>query len=485
MSIHRWFSATVIILLMGAALRFHLQTQDARFHPDEALFSTFARSAAVHGDWMLAGPLDKSPASIYLSALSMHFTATHTNTFGVLDMTVQQGEFAARLPNIYLSLILVALTAAISRSVAPHSEKPALFAAVLMASSPYVLVFAASAFTDMAMVTFGAAALVASLRGRAVTSGLLLALSIASKQQSIVYLPLVLMLAHYANHLTRDRLVRWLLAFATGIALLLLWDLARPGTSILALASANNNPKRVFASPGEWLPRLWTWLDYTSWLLGPPVLTLPLVGLSAVYALWTRRKIDLILWGYVLAYFALHWIVAFNTYDRYLLPLAPVMAVLVSRGLMWPITARQMPRRVMAGLLSVLLIVGLYGAFITSRWQVDLGRDHYPLDEAGEIIALADYLNEQPLGTIIYDPWMGWEMGYYLGAWSNKRRVHYPTPEALVNDAVSNPEAASRYLIAPKSQPVTVWLDALRAADFAVSTDYETGNYIVYRLIRP
>ncbi|HLU11718.1 MAG TPA: hypothetical protein VK003_18735, partial [Oceanobacillus sp.] len=61
----------VLILLVGVALRIHALGQDRRFHPDEALYSTFARSAALNGDWLLHGSLDKPPLTIYASALSM------------------------------------------------------------------------------------------------------------------------------------------------------------------------------------------------------------------------------------------------------------------------------------------------------------------------------------------------------------------------------------------------------------------------------
>jgi hypothetical protein len=52
------------ILLLGIGLRFHALARDMRFHPDEALFATFARAAAVKGDWLLHGSLDKTPLPV-------------------------------------------------------------------------------------------------------------------------------------------------------------------------------------------------------------------------------------------------------------------------------------------------------------------------------------------------------------------------------------------------------------------------------------
>ncbi|MFN8371501.1 MAG: hypothetical protein U0694_01290 [Anaerolineae bacterium] len=48
------------LLLLAAFLRFHALAQDVRFHADEALFATFARSsAALDGQWLFPGALDK------------------------------------------------------------------------------------------------------------------------------------------------------------------------------------------------------------------------------------------------------------------------------------------------------------------------------------------------------------------------------------------------------------------------------------------
>ncbi|MFW5696834.1 MAG: hypothetical protein ACOCXR_03520, partial [Phototrophicaceae bacterium] len=106
------YSQISVILLAAALLRVVALGQDIRFHPDEAFFATFARQAAVHGDWMLPGPLDKSPLSIYGAALSMHFFAAHTTPDDVIDVSLRAGEVAARLPGVFAGLLLVALVIA-------------------------------------------------------------------------------------------------------------------------------------------------------------------------------------------------------------------------------------------------------------------------------------------------------------------------------------------------------------------------------------
>ena len=320
----------LLIVLIGTALRFHMLKADVRFQPDEALFSTFARNAAVHGDWMLGGALDKTPASLYASALSMHFVAVYENDLGVRDMTIRQGEFAARLPNALMGIVLIVLTVAYVSS-GYHQRLGSVIVVLLVAFSPYALVFSGSAFTDMGMVTFGMLAILAALHKNGWMTGSALAMSFAFKQQGVIFVPLVVMLAWHNGALARRWLLHLGISLGAGLILLLIWDAARPETSIFILAAENNRPGGLFASPDEWLPRLKIWLGYAGWLLGPPIVTFPMLLLIGVYVIRYGRRFDRILGGYVLVYFAAHWLVAFNTYDRYLLPLVPLLAILAGR----------------------------------------------------------------------------------------------------------------------------------------------------------
>src|SRR5512143_1096579 len=87
------------ILLLICAVAFALRLGplfDNRFHPDEALFSTWALKIARGENLLLTGvPVDKPPLLIYLTALSYFI-------FG-------QSELAARVPNLIASVVSVAL----------------------------------------------------------------------------------------------------------------------------------------------------------------------------------------------------------------------------------------------------------------------------------------------------------------------------------------------------------------------------------------
>jgi hypothetical protein len=98
---------------------------------------------------------------------------------------------------------------------------------------------------------------------------------------------------------------------------------------------------------------------------------------------------------------------------------------------------------------------------------------------------LAAYLNGKPVATVIYDRWLDWELDYYMGEWTNKRRVYYPTPQELVKGTLQLEETGVRYFVAPRSQNIADWLDTLAVAEFTISLDYESANFRVYALNPP
>ncbi|MBC7812809.1 MAG: glycosyltransferase family 39 protein [Burkholderiales bacterium] len=476
----------VLILLLGAGLRFHALAQDSRFHPDEAFFSTFARNAAVNGDWLLHGPLDKTPLSIYASALSMQFIAVAPLPNGVHDMHPILGEFAARLPNTLAGIALIAVVYALAQ-VIYRDRLIALLSMLLIALSPFAIVFSASSFTDGLMLLLITLAVWAAVRNKPALASVFLALGFASKQQALFYVPLVaavLWVRATPVSPLRRRFVYFVLPILLGVIAVFIWDAAREQPdSMFALAAAHNNPERIFAHIDELVPRLNTWLGYGAWLLGPGWLTAIMVALGMVFS--SRRmnspvaKTSLMFSGYTLGYALLHWLVAFNTYDRYLLPLLPILALLAARGL--SLLAGDFNLRRLALTVS-LLIVLLPAAFDAAEKRVPIGGDQ---GEHDGILELAAWLNGRPVAAVLYDHWFGWELGYYLGQWTNKRVTYYPTPDALVADALQLPEIGARYLPAPADAPIETWLSALHEAGFEVRLAYDMSGFVVYELTPP
>src|SRR5690606_5684552 len=111
-------------------------------------------------------------------------------------------------------------------------------------------------------------------------------------------------------------------------------------TSMWMLGYVNSDPQRLIRSD-EVLPRLMRWLSFARTLFGTPTPIFALVIPLSVFARVVRAPrqcstvIDITLLTFVLVYWLLHWLVAFNTYDRYLLPLLPPLASLAARGSMW------------------------------------------------------------------------------------------------------------------------------------------------------
>ncbi len=469
----------LLVILLAGWLQFHQLARDARFHPDEAFFMSFARNAAVNGDWMLSGPLDKPPLSLYASALGMVGVGNTADANGVLQLDVHRGEFAARLPNALLAIALAALMMRLARDIY-GDETTALYAGLLMAASPYMLAFAATALTDISLLFWSALALWLSIRRRFGMAGIALGLAFWSKQQALWAVPLIALLM---PHRRPAELRRWLFLLLFSLSLLFLWDAARPETSVFLLGAVYNVPASLIAEPSSWLDRLAEWLRLASWLIAPPWLTLIMAAVAAPG--WMKRgrgdgaaKDETSLLLYILVYIALHTVAAFNQYDRYLLPVLPALVLLMAGRLARFIRIRPHSSRIAAALGAVFIL--------SSLWSVSsglpIGGDQSEYDGIDE---LADYLNSKPVAAVIYDPWLGWELGYYLGQWHDKRRVHYPSPTALAEGARALDEIEPRYLVAPVGQALDLWLDALEAVGFSVFADYQSRRFRVYRLLPP
>ncbi|MCE2473735.1 MAG: hypothetical protein J4G18_17905, partial [Anaerolineae bacterium] len=256
------------IILLASLLQFHLLTRDSRFHSDEAFFMTFARGAAVQGDWLLPGSLDKPPLSIYLSAFSMIAVGNSADAAGVLQLDVYAGEFAAALPNVMLALLFTALMMRLAWQ--RYRDWPcACFAGLLSAASPYLAAFGAAAFTDMSLLFFALVAFYFAGRRRWAWAGLALGLAFWGKQQAF-FVAIFLALLLIRERAGRCDWLRFSLPLGAAILALLAWDAARPEASIFLQAAANNAPDQLLALPGVWLGRLAHLLGAALWLPGPP-----------------------------------------------------------------------------------------------------------------------------------------------------------------------------------------------------------------------
>ena len=459
--------ARLAILLLASLLQFHLLALDERLLPDEAHFMTFARGAAVQGEWLLPGALDKPPLSMYFSAVSMVIVGNTADSAGVLHLDARAGEFAGKLPNALLALVFVALMMRLCRRLS--SETGAPLAGLLAAASPFTLSYGPGAFTDMSLLCFVAAALCCGMSRRWGWAGAMLGLALWCKPQALLASPLIFALPFVLRMPTRPAWTRMLPPFALLALALLLWDMARPETSIFQLAAANNLRPQLLANVGDWGARLAAWLDASAWLLGAPLVT-GVALVCAALGLRTSRNRAVIrpLLVFIALFVAIHTIFNINLYPRYQFLLLPPMVMLVAGA-----SGRR--RKLSIALAAMVALGGVWTA------QQGAPLEANRRDQAG-ILALAEHLNSKPVATVLYDPWLGWQLDYYLGVWHDKRRVHYPSAESLAAGAAALDEREDRFFVAPSAQNHAYWLERLREVGFGIALDYESAGYVVWRL---
>src|SRR5260221_4473535 len=156
----------LLVILLGVVLRTGMLAQDVRFHPDEALYASFARQISSRGDLLLMyAPLDKPPLALFVTAAS----------FAIFRPT----EFAARLPSVFDSILRLAVVYAFANRL--YNEHAALIATLLLALSPLDLAFAATAFVDPPLTLFILLACLFASRDRWRRAGLFMAMGIATK----------------------------------------------------------------------------------------------------------------------------------------------------------------------------------------------------------------------------------------------------------------------------------------------------------------
>ncbi len=461
------------LLLLGAWLRWRGLWANT-FHADEALFASWARLIAVGRDPLLQGQLvDKPPLLFYLQALCYPLMGTPAG-------------WPARLPGLVVGLLLPALTGRLVWNLY-RDHFAALLAVALVVLSPLAIQFSASAFIDPLMVALLVGALAAP---RPVLSGLLFGLAILSKQQAWFFLPLLLGVGWVTGR-SRAWWGRWLVGFLPLLALLLLWDGLRVGA--LTLGQWQNYGGVRPAWSWELWPRLLAWGRQAVYLVGAPLpalLLLPLLLVPAGQRLTNRHAaLDRLFLLFLLAYLALHWLLAVPVWDRYLLPLLPLLAVLVGRGgslLLWPFLARprimwswQQPFAAVGLLLllSLLLATG----HRAQRGEYPVGSRPEADGGAAEVAAL---LREAPYGTVLYDHWWSWQWRFYF--FDRGVYVHwFPHPAGLVEDLSIFGSTGERYLVLPRSAAARPVQRALYTAGFTLQPIHTAEGMTLFRIVLP
>jgi len=456
------------LVMGGAVLRLSL-IAGQRFHGDEAIYGYWAQLVAFRQDpLLLSVPLDKPPLFIYLLA----------GVFELLGPT----EVAARLISEVASLAAVGLVYELGRRL--YGRPVALLAAVVMALSPFNILFAPTAFTDPLMVALILTALNLAAASRWGWAGVTVGLAVATKQQGVLFAPLVAATGWIAARCG-------LLASTRQAATSRFWGVARMGLGFLSvmllLTGWDALRWRVRASFWEqsavshgslhlvnWWKlgeRLAGWSDLLGYVFGSPVLN-AIVLLGVPLLLWHGRRAvlaagkgseayrnqasgftdnslglgfdrlnpadtslrsypagaglapsqhspsfymcparaDWLLASFSALFFLAHWLLSFSVWDRYLLGLVPLTALLLAR-VVWQAAVRAGIKR--AGLVGLALAILLAGPAVEAvRGGYPIGGDHGAYQGLEEVIAF--FRHEVPARSVVWHRYLGWHYFHYL-----------------------------------------------------------------------
>jgi 4-amino-4-deoxy-L-arabinose transferase-like glycosyltransferase len=478
-------------------------------HQDEALYGFWGRLISAGRDpWLATVPVDKPPLTFYLIAGSQA-------AFGV-------SEFATRLPGLAASLISIPLTWVLAQRL--YGDRvTGLVAAAVMALTPYPVLFGATAFTDPILVAWWLAACYAAVRGRWGWAGLALGLAFATKQQAVVLGLLVIGLGVGQGRVTGTSndargwtLGRWRVAsakFIMGLALVVAvvsgWDAIRVARGAAAGfwgqgVDSYGGIRLIW--PAESALRWRGWSRLAGYLLGWPWLVgLLLVGVGTL--LWldvTRRRqtqpalADLTLVTFGSFYLFFHMLVAFPVWDRYLLPMVPVMSLLLGRVVSswWPVASGQWSvvsgewcgtfhvLRFALSAILVLLLAG--GGLMAAAGRIPVGGDHGAYDGLEEVMV---YLRALPVGTVLYDRWLSWHYDLYLFD-AHLYRAGFPSLEWLATDVAALFDGRPRYLVLPSWESAARLERTLAQVRLAMSPVLTTRrrdgttSFVVYEIVR-
>jgi hypothetical protein len=346
-----------------------------------------------------------------------------------------------------------------------------LLTGLLAALSPFDTAFSATLFHDpLLTLLLSAAALSLSLR-RWGLAGLLAAASLATKQSAIQFLPLFLgvgLWCGWQRRPLRRQIAAFCVLFAAGLSALLIWSAARAEpVDFWTLGITNPGQIRLIRAE-EVLPRLVRWGQWLALVVGFPTLLLaawPLLSRLNTTQTLTAR---LVLGGVLLTLFG-DWLLAFNTYDRYLLPLCPLIAYLTA----WSLA--RLPR--LATLATVMLLVPLLWLTVSGRLAIGGSRPG-----STDILEVAAAIRQLPAGAVVEQYWLDWELAFYLG---DPQAANLPTLRFQ-----PGPEAAARAVCSAADQPhylalyagmASRWLHVINTMGVSFTPMF-TGDILLFEL---
>jgi len=505
-----------LVVLLGFALRLPLL---ARFplREDEAIYGYWA----LHG--LTVDPLflhvwpDKPPLFLWLQGLA--FTL-----WGHGPLTA---EAAARLVNILASTLTIPVLAVTARRW--WGPAAALVTALLAALNPFAISFAPTAFTDPVLVLAGSLALACAAYRRPFWSGLWLGAAIMTKQQGVLFAPLVVGvpaggflegrgLPGRVGSSWKRGVFREASHFLAGLAVVALpilywdslrwavapspWDLGAANVGGVALADAAAWPGRA----ADWARLGWLLLA-SPWAWG--AYALALIGAAA---LCVRRRAPLGDWlpalllaAWTAGFLLLHIVTSVQVWDRYLLPLTIPLVLLGGWAAgEWPRVGRACsptavlstkgsrraasPTYALRGFVfALVLALSLPPAWDASQGQLPVGGDHgaYSGLEAAlaAVTPRASAAGDGP-PTLLFHRELGWHARFALFDAVRSGAVelrYYPSSVYLADSATKSPHK-ERYVILPDWAPLPDLPMQLAMRGLRAGEVLRAGHFTVYRI---
>lgn len=500
------------ITLLGFGLRLILLNRYP-LREDEALYGFWALHFLHIDPWFLHVWPDKPP--IFIWAVSAAFSLFGSSPAG------------GRFLNIVLSTLTIAIVAAISRRL--WGSRSAIAAALAMALNPFAISFAPALFTDPLLILAGTISLYFALIHRPFWAGIWLAIAIMSKQQGVLYAPLIMTLLlvgidwarggkgerekHSLSPCHPVTLSYFLLGLLFITVPILYWDSLRwsVAPSPWDWSVRNYAPLR-FVPGAEWFSRAQQWGDLL-WYLGSNWLVWGILLLGIVLYLvrrlviWSSRdwevgkhpislspchlssatlrtSVTLLpchlipLWS--LAFIALHIITSVQIWDRYLLPLAPMMALAIG----WLAKDWQLEGRPLQSFLSIFLVcVMFFPAWHAANGKLPIGGDHGDYSGLDEVLVV---LKSERIPYILYHQALGSHYRFYLFDEGNRGAVDlrwYPNAVYLADNAFKASKQL-KFLIQPDWSPTRDLEFYLHTRGLRLKRMQRAGKFVLYQITK-
>lgn len=481
-------SALVILIFAGVLLRFHGFFFNT-FHSDEALFAYWSRLIATGRDPLLLHQMvDKPPLLFYLQAIF----------YPILGPV----ELVARIPNFAASIISIPATGVLAWRLF-RQELASVLAAAFITFSPLAIQFSGTAFTDPLLTFWLTLSLVATSHNvshrffidtdvawkrsrvadrNALLAGIFFGLALATKFQAWLFLPLVISLALVGSW-QRRQWRRWLVGLLSCLLIVFLWELLRgSGPTLASQQLSSFGGIRVSYSWELW-PRVAAWAEQWRYVLRSEILSfivilsLPLYLALIIHDDDKSTVIDQILTLFVIGYFVVHWFLAIPAWDRYILPLLPLVGIVLARYILrvinfvldeLPETARYKTRLNQLFWIIPLTLLVFQGQGILDAYEGRLPIGGQPDADQG-VSAAVEMLSETPYGSVLYDHWYSWQLRYYL--FDSRTFISwFPDNDSLQQDLlVFGRDGNPRYILLPTDGIANPTARSIEEAGFSLT----------------